>query len=327
MRILTAGFETRNGNEVLQGGENYTPNTVLGGWCAGGDNPIAVGLPNLTEFYISFAYRVVATGVYERFKILDSAGNVVVYFTWGDGTKLKAYRNEGSPNAQLGESTGLMREGWSIVEIHFKYASSGGVIEVRRDGVSILNVTDNTKPASSEPSLTKVEWRTTQGQTFQLDDISLNDITGSEDNSWCGYNHVIGLIPNINGDSSGFVGSDGNSTNNYQLVDDVPASTGDYVESDVLDTKDFYNVSTLSLSANDVIQRVWVGARARVTNTDGGNGLKLGVKSSGAEIFDASAQLLGIDWAYYRTADIKADGAGAWNESKINALQIGMKVS
>jgi hypothetical protein len=60
--------------------------------------------------------------------------------------------------------------------------------------------------------------------------------------------HVDYLVPDGNGDTSQWVGSDSDSVDNWQLVDEMPPSATDYVEADTTDLRDLYTVTNLPAS-------------------------------------------------------------------------------
>src|SRR5688572_2169742 len=103
---------------------------------------------------------------------------------------------------------------------------------------------------------------------YYVDDLAVNDTTGSFQNSWCGEGKVIALRPNGDGDNSQWTGSDGNSTDNYLLVDETPPDSADYVQSNTNNQIDDYNfeATPAALGASDVINVVQVGVLAAVSD-------------------------------------------------------------
>ena len=74
----------------------------------------------------------------------------------------------------------------------------------------------------------------TSSSSFDIDDLYICDDNGSVNNDFLGDVRVEAIFPSGNGNSSVLVGSDGNSTDNYALVDEATPSTGDYVGSPAL---------------------------------------------------------------------------------------------
>lgn len=282
-------------------------------------------------------YKLLPTAVSE-FYIRFALNNRGIKFGWFNGaTELGSFRfNTSSVSYDLytGAST-LVGSGvnlyagsiWQVIEVHVKIADSGGIIEYKVDGVtqSAASFSGDTKPGAATTA-DRLLFIGNSGTIF-LDDIAFNDTTGSVDNSWCGDGHVYGLVPNGNGDSSQFVGSDGNSTDNYLLVDEaVSNGDTDYVESATSGNKDLYQMANLpTLPSGSTIQRVIVETRAREL-TAGGDQLQIGVKSGGTESW-SSGIVLSTSFAR-QIAEFLVDPStsAAWTESNVNSIQVGQKV-
>lgn len=217
---------------------------------------------------------------------------------------------------------------WFMLEVHVMIANSGGIIEVKINGLSDPTgvFTGDTQPGTQTTINNLGFVGVTGGFTFYFDDIAINDTTGSTDNSWCGDGRVIALTPNANGDSSDLVGNDGNSTDNYLLVDEAP-SDGDttYVESDVPNAKDLYNLTPCGLT-NVNIQRVWVEAVAEDT-TSGDGVVKLLMKTGSTE-YESDDIALGSAYAKQKSSEYltNPNTSSAWTTSQLDSLQVGMKV-
>lgn len=218
----------------------------------------------------------------------------------------------------------LTSKNYHLVEIYFKMSDSDGEIILRVDGVEKMSYTGDTKP-STGTDFNRVLFDPS-GDWIYVDDIAINDTTGSADNSWCDDGHIVAIKPNANGDSSDLNGSDGNKTDNYQLVDDIPAD-GDtsYVYSDVVDDHDLYNLESFDVPEGASIKRVWAEARAK----DPGEGdIAFVVKTHSTEYEDSVAQALGSAYAQAKS-DVyttNPNTSAAWTESELDDLQVGVKI-
>lgn len=214
---------------------------------------------------------------------------------------------------------------WHLLELHYKVANIGGVFEARIDGVPDGTISGDTQPGAD----TTVDnfCMAVFNSTLYWDDIALNDITGGVDDSWCGDGHIIMISPNGNGDSSMLAGSDGNSVNNYLLVNEVPP-TGDatYVESLTPNDIDLYAMGNITLSPGDSITRAWIEYRVRETAA-AGDAVAMGIKS-GVTTDWSGNQAVTTNYVRYVSKDYPTDPdtASAWDEAGINALQAGIKV-
>jgi hypothetical protein len=140
------------------------------------------------------------------------------------------------------------------LEVVFGTGTSGS-IKLRVADVEVLNVTGiNTAPSGvAQANRVRVHLSTSSDY---IDDFYVNDDSGSApENTYFGEAFVVeSMIPNGNGNSSQWVGSDGNSTDNYLLVDDSGNDDTDYVRSGLLNDLDTYALSNLS-NATGTIRR------------------------------------------------------------------------
>jgi len=278
-----------------------------------------------SEFYVRMVFQYNNTNVTPGFE-WDSSGASV----------LGSWRVNSSQNAEIRVGSTLSFTGteifqlntWYVIEIHVKIADAGGVIEYKVDGVLNAGFSGDTKPGSDTQAarLFLVKYGNSSTIAY-FDDFAVNDTTGVVDNSWCGDAHIYALTPNANGNSSQFTGSDGNSTDNYLLVDEVPSNSDtDYVESLTSGHKDFYGLSDLpSLPSGSTISRVLVETRARET-TAAGDPLQLGVRSSTTESFSSSIVLSTTFTAQRAEFLTDPNTLVDWTESGVNAMEAGIKV-
>lgn len=215
----------------------------------------------------------------------------------------------------------LSTSGWDLVEIRIKIADSGGIIQTKVNGIDDINYSGDTKPSTA----TNISFIQFFGNGHVFDDIAINDTSGAVDNSWCGDGHVIALVPNVNGDLSQLTGSDGNSTDNYLLVDETPSNSDtDYVEGSTVDEKDLYNLAASGLS-NVNISRVWGESRSKDTVTAGGL-LAITIKTEGTE-YDSGDIALSTSYTAIKGPEylVNPQTGIAWTVAELDALQVGPK--
>lgn len=277
------------------------------------------------EIYLRFrAYFVYGGGVELPFGfgLHDASGNNVFSFLG----------NQSDPYAAVvGNATSIGDSGSYVVasgttpilfEAHVKIDASAGEIEVKADGVTIFTFSGNTDPDSRVTcQRLYVRGGGWDDDYYGTDDVSVNDATGSDDNSWVGSGYLLYLAPNGNGDSSDLVGSDGNSTDNYLLVDETPHD-GDatFVAAAASGDKDNYALAALpTLPAGATIRFVHPVAIAKRFTTP--SDIDVGIKSDATEDFAAS-QALTTSYAMYRGERyyVDPDDSAAWDETKVNAL-------
>lgn len=324
-RLFTEGFEA---GDVLAWdsatGSSSTSPVRIGGRAGRTNNQ---SFPKVvtagTEFYVRSAVYLESGGVM-NITWLNSGTTLgsVRQFNHADGQRLDLYTGTATLVASTTRywSTGV----WIVIEIHVKLADSGGIIELKADNVLVASFYGDTKPGA-DTTINKFSFGSSSFTNF--DDIAINDTNGGSDNSWCGDAHIYALTPNGNGTTNNFTGSDGNSTDNYLLVDEIPYNSDtDYVQSATSTHKDLYAFTNLpSLPSGSVISRVIVETRARELTADG-QAIKVGVKSGATESWSSNITLT---TAYARqSVEFINDPAtsAAWTESAVNALEAGVQV-
>jgi hypothetical protein len=324
-RVFTEGFEigdTLFWNASADGGGIISTNPRSGTYAT--ETNSATGatktFTGLSELYLRFGWRATSTdNTSYRFRFRNSTTSLVQIRVTGGG--LAAY--VGTTLVATGGITTLQANTWYLFEFHIKIADSGGRIEAKIDGILDIDYTGDTKPgtATTVDNIYLVD-----SSTGAVDDLAMNDTTGATDNSWCGDGRVIALTPNANGDSSQFVGSDGNSTDNYLLVDETP-SDGDttYVATSGVGYVDMYNLSDTGLTSKTIL-RVWPEARAREAVAASGT-FQLGVKTGGTEYWSSTQTLLTSYARFLGTVHTTNPQTGvAWTIADLDAIQAGVKV-
>ena len=163
---------------------------------------------------------------------------------------------------------------------------------------------------------------TTNGLTLDFSDLIIQNASGA---TFLGDRRVDFLPANANGNSSQFTGSDGNSVDNYLLVDD-PTEDDDstYVESSTVGHKDLYSLANLS-STPTVIDCIQTVLYHRMT--DAGPRAICPVLRSGGADYDKATIGQASSYAY-GTEIVLTDPAtaAAWDAAGVNALEMGMKI-
>jgi hypothetical protein len=132
------------------------------------------------------------------------------------------------------------------------------------------------------------------------------------------------LFPNGNGASSQWVGSDGNSTDNYLLVDEAaPNDDTDYVTSATVGDKDTYAYSNLTPGSGSVYA-VQIAAWARKTDVAE---RKIATIARTTSEQDSADRTLATTYTYYLDVRNTRPGGGAWSISDVNGAEFGVKVT
>lgn len=299
-----------------------------------------------TELYYAFAFYRSDTETFTTpsrviFYTIDASGNVGIALTCEPDGTVRVYNcttggaSPTSANFTLvaASATTILATTWTSIEVHIVAATgSTGTVEVKINGATVITATSQRTSQTNANLLgfgldfTRIN-NPTAGSTatyVAFDDLVVNDTAGSVNNSWCGDQSIIMLKPNAAGDSTQFSRGGADSGSNFGQVDESPPNAlTDYVYDTTVGHMDLYNVNNatvVSVSAVEVLTQAF--------NVDGTGGSMNLVTKTGAGQSDGSAQNIGGTPAYYRRL-LETDPAdsAAWDQTKINALQIGVKVA
>lgn len=214
---------------------------------------------------------------------------------------------------------------YNYLEMKATLADVGGQVDVWYNGGSapILSYTGDTKNGGTD---TVFDTFVITGPSFQfIDDIYLSNGEGPAPfNDRLGDIRCWPLRPNGNGAASQLVGSDGNSTDNYLLVDEASATFADYVGHNTVSNKDTYTYGNLTPTTGTVVD-LQVGSVMR-KNDAGGRSMRALTRVGGVD-YPGSDVTLGLTATYYsqRYGVNPATGL-AWTIAEVNAAEFGAEV-
>lgn len=267
------------------------------------------------------------------FYIAGSDGTQHLFCNIGTGGVLQLYRG-GSIGTSSGatpistSSIGMIYDIWSSIEFKVSVHDTTGNVIVRINGIEAINFTGDTRNAGTGNliGLLGLGIGNGTGSQMPLDDVYVLDTTGSSPyNDFMGDLRIETIVPNGNGNSSQFVGSDGNSTDNYLLVDELPASISDYVGSSTIGQKDTYAFANLTTTSAQILA-TQTSALAFKSDAGAAN-LKIVERLSSTERDSSSLPLTASPGSYISTGPQTTDPNGAtWTATNVNAAEFGIKV-
>lgn len=220
---------------------------------------------------------------------------------------------------------------WHYIELGAKIHDTTGWVELRQDGVTIGRFDGDTRAGGSDGLIDMVVFnQRTNHNEYNIDDVYILNEQGSVNNSWLGDTRCYPLYPDGNGSSSTpLSGSDGNSTDNYLLVDEAgtPVTT-DYVFSSTDGDQDTYTFQDLPVTLG-TIRGVEVRAHAAKDDT-GAKLIRLITRRSSTDSFGPD-HVLAAEPLYQTHHDIDEldphAGPGAWTIPNINDTEWGVEVA
>lgn len=230
----------------------------------------------------------------------------------------------------LGTGTTILLPGvYYYIELKTTIHDTTGVAAVKINGVTEISLTgQDTRNGGSTGQADRIQWfgGGSVAGTFRVDDVYICDGTGSSPtNDFLGDVRVQCLTPSGNGNSSQLVGNDGNSTDNYLLVDEAtPNSDTDYVESSTVGDKDTYAFSNLTPSTGTVfgVQPVLFAKK-----TDAGTRKVCSVARLSATEVDSADAVLTTSYLMFLDIREAKPGGGTWSISDVNSAEFGVKVT
>lgn len=224
------------------------------------------------------------------------------------------------PNAMLAT--------WNYIEAGWSVGATTGTFVLAWNGIQILSLTNL---AMGTVSIDRLTW-STPPSSMGIDDLYLLDPTGPAPyNARLGDCRVETILPNADGASSQWLGSDANSLLNYQLVDENPPSSTDYVGASTTGLRDLYGLTDPSgAGAGDILA---VQVQAYMAKSDAGvpvgnlNGvLRLSTGEVASTALASGAQIAST-YATKEAAIATVDPTGAvWNGASVTNLQAGVEV-
>lgn len=216
------------------------------------------------------------------------------------------------------------------LEVKVTVDDTNGYVEVRVNEAVDSTFTGDTRNGGATGLLDRFQQFTPylgasgNGRSY-LDDFVLLDTTGGVNNDFLGDTRVEVKLANGNGNSSDLVGSDGNSIDNYLLINEIPPD-GDttYVESSTTGDEDTYEYADIG-SVSGQVFAVQVCPYARktdgATRTIASRTRSAGIEEAGAD------KTLTSTFAYYPQV-FEADPSGnPWTIASVNAAEFGVEVT
>jgi hypothetical protein len=225
-------------------------------------------------------------------------------------------------------TTVMLPDVWYYIELKVTIADAGGVAQLRINGTQEVNFSGDTRNAGNA-SADRVFLQATSGSAnadLHVDDVYICDGTGAAPtNDFLGDVRIEAILPNGNGTTSQFDGSDGNQVDNYLLVDEaVPDDDTTYVESGDIGDKDTYAYQNLTPTTGTVYG-VQIVPRAR--KTDAGTRSIVSVARLSATEVDSADKALSTTYMYLPDVRETKPGGGAWTITDVNDAEFGVKVT
>ena len=289
---LTNGVEANSVTVTQGGGLSIQTGTVRTGTyalkvapTAGGTDIFQVQNSNSHSQYIRFYFNKSAnvTGVDNSVCLLADSNNAVIFayiFTNTNGTLGLAYGDTSGGFTQIGSNSSVLAlNTWYLVELHVDDTGGLGstVCEARLNGVvfatgteSILTTGNGGVPNGFTLIGDQVLGNNATGTWF-IDDLAINDSSGTNQNGYPGIGAITRITPNAAGDANSWAtqtGGTAGSANNFTRVNETtPNDATSFNGSTVLSQQDLFKCIDPSIGT-DTVNCVQVMARYRNNTVD-----------------------------------------------------------
>jgi len=266
---------------------------------------------------------------------IGSADYNTIWFRNNAGTELVAieYRGPIGGSPLIIEVAGVNQDiepgacptaTWFHIGYDIKIDASAGWVKVYKDGIEVLSFTGNT--GNTDIVDLCLGSAIYPNSIVYWDDPYVDDTTGEAVAAIPPILRFYYVTPDEGGnysDPGGWTGSDGNPTDNFLLVDEVPPNGDtDYIIAASADLLDSYTMTTIVLGSNEVIQALIPTVSSRRAGTT--EAIAIGTRYSATD-------LIGDD--LYPTAAYKAvserqttkPGGGAWDQTALDAVEVVLK--
>lgn len=261
--------------------------------------------------------------------LLDNLGNELLTFQVRQADSVLLVRRGDYDDALIASGGIVPTNTWCCIEIHVLIDNAAGIIQIRIDGVQIINFSGDTQiDANNETRVVALGADPATGIYVcygYYDDLAINSIHGIRNNSWPGLGGIVGLVPTGAGNYTQLTPSAGA---NWAAVNEVPPDDdAAYVESATIDLKDTYRMQDLIITPGQVANIAAVQWLCRAYNTvsQGGDFARL-MRLYGVDYQGDDA---GYDRSYDYHPEIIAeslDTGQEWTEDEVNALEAGVVV-
>lgn len=209
-------------------------------------------LNNLSELYCRFYFNFSSSlnAAKERFILRNSAGTNILTII-PTTTSTITIRLNAVDKLVYTINLGT----WYKVDVYFKTGSTTGAWEVKINNVSIISESNvNTGTSAITAMLIGIIGSTIGAyDIMDIDDVAVNDTTGTKNNSWCGDGSIIALRPKGAGNKTQWTTSQG-----YAVAEDGTSTTN-------------IEITGHGLTTGDVIYNVTRNAYRQVTVVDANN--------------------------------------------------------
>lgn len=322
-RLFIDGFESGSGDlwNLFTGAINNSYSGRVGTYCAyfSSSQVAQINLStSKSSLYVAFKAAWSNWMSYNYGSVLQFRNGTTILgsLTFMASNQLKA--NRGFYDATLASFPSVeLTDTWAIFEVYYLPHLSNGSFIVKKNGLTVVNVTG----VQTAPSTTNIDnvvfGINNSGCCFPyMDDIILDDA------NWIGYSAIQKLSPTGAGATTAWDPSTGN---NWDCVEEIPFSDNDYVSTNVSGEVDTYALANLSGTVNSV-KSVQVQARCMREGSASQPNIKLVTRPASTDrVSDNKAVSIMTPKSVCNIWTLNPEDSAAWEASDVNSIEIGVR--
>lgn len=287
----------------------------------GGAGYVALGGNYATLIVGCAFYRSGLFGNDAMITLLDGSSTQLVLLQRTDGgAELRRGGTSGTILGTIAAGT-FQPSAWYYLEIKTTIHSSTGSYEIRINGASTLSGTSQNTQNSGNAYVTRIGFG---AGGFKIDDLYINDTSGSLNNDFSGDIRIYALVPNTDGTYTDLTAT--GAAQRWQCVDDGVSANddSDYVSSSTAGHKGTFGLTDLPVSGTVSGVRVY----GRMRKDEGGTREARLILKSGGAIQNEATQAQSLSYVNQQGAIRETDPntGAAWTVSAVNALEAGVEI-
>ena len=218
------------------------------------------------EIIVGVAVRFTAGAHFGVMWLGDSAALPYIYIHRTEEGYIRVTSSGSTFNAT--GTTVVDDDTWIYVEVRAIIHPTNGVCQVRLNGSNSNEIDyagNTTRTGVGAIDIASFGLDSTNGGE-RFTDVYVLNTAGAVNNTWLGDMHVYTIVPTSDGSSSQWLGSDGDSVNNWALIDELPVTgadypvpEADYVGSSTIGAVDLYGLGALPDGITDIKGIAWNG--------------------------------------------------------------------
>jgi hypothetical protein len=238
------------------------------------------------------------------------------------GSALGLYHGNGTLIGQSAPNTWADRR-WHYVEIYLVVADAGGRATMRINGATQVDFTGDTRNGGTSTNIDTIGFRGRfNGDDAYFDDLYICDATGTTNNNFLGDIRVQTIVPTGAGTYTDLTPT--GVANNWDNVNELPASVTDYNSSSTIGHKDSYVMSDVLATTGSVFG-IQTNIMAHKSDASAASIRSL-VRVSGTDYNDATIGLGTGAATYSAIREQNPATSTAWTPSDVNSIEAGVEV-